>query len=71
MGRPRDVKPLPTGTRRRNFLKRSLPAAMAASAAPLLLSAAGKAFAQLPGLAVQRTTPTAWRARGPNVWPWG
>jgi len=50
MGRPIDVKPLPSGTNRRSFLKGSLPAAMAAASAPMLLSvgsmarATGEAF---------------------------
>ncbi len=48
MGRPHQIKPLASGTNRRNFLKRSLPAAMAASAAPLLLSAGARAFAASP-----------------------
>ena len=48
MGRPRNVKPLPSGTNRRNFLKGSL----AASSAPLLFSAAGHAIAKQPEVPV-------------------
>jgi alkaline phosphatase D len=46
MGRPRQIKPLPTGSNRRSFLKRSIPAAMAATAAPLLLTTGVSAIAQ-------------------------
>ncbi len=45
MGRPSHVKPLPSGTSRRGFFKQSIPAAVAAASAPLLLSAAGQALA--------------------------
>ena len=49
MGHPLHIKPLPSGTNRRSFLKGSLPAALAAASAPMLLSAAGKALAAAPG----------------------
>ena len=52
MGRPRQVKPLPTGTSRRGFFKQSFPAAVAAASAPLLLSATGQALATSPEVAM-------------------
>jgi len=46
MGRPRQIKPLPSGSNRRSFLKRAIPATMAATAAPLLLTTGVSAIAQ-------------------------
>ena len=45
MGRPVSVKPRPSGTNRRDFFKRTVPAAVAVSSVPYLLTASGSASA--------------------------